>query len=54
MNEFNKFLTNNVDFLEERYAEHFKNQAFKLKELNKETTIKYIYDVFSFSKYEND
>ena len=29
VNEFNKFLNNNTDFLEEKYVEHFKNKSYK-------------------------
>ena len=47
-------LTDNTDFLEEKYAEYFKKKAIVPKEVNHDATIKYIYDVFSFSKYEKD
>ena len=54
VNEFNKFLENNEDFLQEKYTEHFKNKSVPLKDFKNQAAIKFIYDVFSFSKYEAD
>lgn len=54
VNEFNKFLLNNGDFLQEKYDEYFGKPSIGLRELNRQAAIKYIYDVFSFQKYEAD
>ena len=54
VNEFNKFLSNNEDFLSEKFAEHFNGKAITFKDFKSEPALKFIYDVFSFSKYESD
>lgn len=35
VNEFNKFLQNNTDFLQEKYEEYFKSKQISVKDLNK-------------------
>lgn len=34
--------------------EHFKKKSIPIKDFKNEPCIKYIYDVFSFTKYESD
>lgn len=54
VNQFNKFLENNHDFLQDKYNEYFKKVSLSTKDVNRNFAIKFIYDVFGFSKYQSD
>lgn len=50
--EFNKFLANNEELLQDKYKEYFIKDSLKITDKNPspETVVKYISDVFSFDK----
>ena len=50
--EFNKFLANNEELLQDKYKEYFIKDSFKITDKNPspQTVVKYISDVFSFDK----
>lgn len=57
VNEFNKFLTNNVQFLQDKFLLHYVNEFALTDLLTKDKldrSLKFIYDVFSFGRYEKD
>lgn len=50
--EFNKFLANNEELLQDKYKEYFIKDSLKITDKNPspQTVVKYISDVFSFDK----
>ena len=55
VSEFNRYLDNNTDILKEKFKQHYQ-EGFSLPFLTQQphldNTLRYIYDIFNFSKYE--
>ena len=55
VSEFNRYLDNNTDILREKFKQHYQ-ESFPLSQLTQQphldNTLRYIYDIFNFSKYE--
>ncbi len=55
VNQFNLFLDNNTGFIHEKYDYHYDDEfpiSELLSEKMMEKSLKFIYDIFSFHKYE--